>query len=107
MRAKKEGAGTTLTPNSDLATATATSGKSNQMPRVLAVFKKQPSTMLMVSVEVEVLRANICRYVAQWKKQHRIILTHYGICPISKHRAGFYSADLERYKAQNLSHETE
>lgn len=40
-----------------------------QMKRVFAAFKRKPSTMLMVSIETGILRANICRYVAKWQKQ--------------------------------------
>ena len=52
----------------------------------------RPKTMLEVSLETGIFRANICRYMARWKKGDRIILDRYGLCPISKHRAGFYQA---------------
>ena len=32
-----------------------------QMQRIFAAFYKQPKTMLMVSIESSILRANICR----------------------------------------------
>jgi len=51
-----------------------------------------PKTMLQVSVETGILRANHCRYLARWKKDGLVILDHFGLCPISKHRAGFYQA---------------
>ena len=53
--------------------------------------------MLSVSVETGILRANICRYVAEWKKEKKIKLVKFGICPISKHRAGFYTTNQERF----------
>jgi hypothetical protein len=55
-----------------------------QMKRVFAALYRQPKTMLMVSVETGILRANICRYVAKWRKQNSIKIVRKGICPISK-----------------------
>lgn len=61
-----------------------------QMKVVFAAFSKEPKTMLMVSVETGILRANICRYVAKWKRAYRIAVVKEDFCPLSKHRAGFY-----------------
>ena len=58
---------------------------------VLDEFARNPSTMLKVSIETGILRANICRYVAKWQRQNEIFLLMKGICPISKHLAGFYT----------------
>ena len=68
-----------------------------QMKRVFEAFKRKPSTMLMVSIEIGILRANICRYVAEWEKENRICIVRKGICPISKHRAGFYTTNPELF----------
>lgn len=70
-----------------------------QMKRVFAALYRQPKTMLMVSIETGVLRANICRYVAEWEKESRICIVRKGICPISKHRAGFYTTNPELFSA--------
>ena len=48
-----------------------------QMKRVFAALYKQPKTMLMVSIETGILRANICRYVAEWGKENRTNRTLY------------------------------
>jgi hypothetical protein len=55
-----------------------------QKKRVFAAFYKQPKTMLMVEVETGIMRSNITRYVAKWKKQDCIKIVRLGICPISK-----------------------
>lgn len=68
-----------------------------QMERVFAALYGQPKTMLMVSIETGILRANICRYVAEWEKENRICIVRKGICPISKHRAGFYTTNPELF----------
>ena len=70
-----------------------------QMQRVFTALYKQPKTMLMVSVETGILRANICRYVANWQKRNCIEVVKKGICPISKHRAGFYTTNPELFRA--------
>lgn len=72
-----------------------------QMKRVYLSFHKQPKTMLMVSIETGILRANICRYVAKWKKQNKVELVKFGICPITKHRAGFYYTGKEVRNGSN------
>ena len=68
-----------------------------QMQKVIAALYRQPKTMLMVSIETGILRANICRYVAEWEKENRICIVRKGICPISKHRAGFYTTNPELF----------
>jgi hypothetical protein len=70
-----------------------------QMERVFAALYRQPKTMLMVSIETGILRANICRYVAEWEKENRICIVRKGICPISKHRAGFYTTNPDLFTA--------
>ena len=70
-----------------------------QMKRVFAALYRQPKTMLMVSIEIGILRANICRYVAEWEKENRICIVRKGICPISKHRAGFYTTNPDLFKS--------
>lgn len=70
-----------------------------QMKRVFAAIYRQPKTMLMVSIETGILRANICRYVAEWEKENRICIVRKGICPISKHRAGFYTTNPDLFPA--------
>lgn len=68
-----------------------------QMKIVFAAFKQKPATMLMVSVETGILRANICRYVAAWQKQGSIQLLKHRLCKVSKHRAGYYTADTNLF----------
>lgn len=70
-----------------------------QMSKVFEAFLSQPKTMLMVSVETGVLRANICRYIAHWEKHNRIEAVKKGICPLTKHRAGFYTTNPELFNA--------
>ncbi len=68
-----------------------------QKKRAFAAFFRRPKTMLMVSVETGILRANLCRYIAEWQRQGHIAIITKGICPISKHRAGFYSTNPDMF----------
>ena len=68
-----------------------------QMKKVFEAFYSQPKTMLMVSIETGILRANICRYVAKWQKQGSIHLLKQGLCKVSKHRAGYYTTDTNLF----------
>ena len=68
-----------------------------QQIKVFEAFKRQHSTMLMVSIETGILRANICRYVSEWQKSKSIVLLSEGLCKISKYRAGYYTADTKLF----------
>ena len=78
-----------------------------QMQRVFLALYKAPKTMLMVSQETGILRANICRYIATWKRRNCIRIYKKGICPITKHGAGFYTTNPELFPAINNKHKTE
>lgn len=72
-----------------------------QRKRVYKSFSERPKTMLQVAQETNILRANLCRYIAKWKKQNSIELVKFGICPITKHRAGFYYTGKEVRNGSN------
>lgn len=58
--------------------------KEAQFRRVRASFMERPKTMMGVSIETGVERANITRYVAKMRRQMQIQIHHYGIDPITK-----------------------
>lgn len=61
-------------------------------------FNKGIYTMKTVSVKLDIDRANICRYISKRKKQNRIYLVHYGICPITKSGGvGFYTSNIDLF----------
>jgi hypothetical protein len=49
--------------------------------------------MLEVSFETGILRANVCRYIAEMEKKGQIRRIRIGYCPCTHFRAGFYSTD--------------
>ena len=72
-----------------------------QKQRTAAAFYSRPKTMLMVAVETGIMRASICRYVSQLRRNDSIYLIRKGICPISKCRAGFYTTNPDLMKGGN------
>ena len=67
--------------------------KEVQMERVFKAFKSKPKTMLMVESETGIMRSNITRYVAEWRKRNKIAEVKRATCPVSKHEAAFLSTD--------------
>lgn len=64
-----------------------------QLQTVRLCFSTRPKTMLEVSEETGIRRANVCRYVGKLRKRDQIAVVRYGLCPVSKYRAGFYTTD--------------
>ena len=71
-----------------------------QTQRVNKAFFEKPKTMLQVSFETGIDRANICRYVAQWKKNNKIEVVKIGVCPITQCKAQFLTSNPELYPKQ-------
>jgi len=67
---------------------------------VFAAFKKKPCTMLMASFETGIFRANICRFIAEWEKEGLIQIIRKDTCPISRHRAGYYTTDSSLFNKE-------
>ena len=65
-------------------------------------FKEKPKTMLTVSIELGVLRANICRYIATMEKKGLIQEIREGLCPYTHCMAGFYTTDESLFKNPNV-----
>lgn len=68
-----------------------------QMKRVFKAFQERPKTMLMVSIETGILRANICRYVAKWQRTGQIMKVRKGLCFVSNCSAGFYTTNSDLF----------
>lgn len=64
-----------------------------QMQKVFSAFYTQPKTINMVSLETGILSVNLSHYIFEWQKQNLIRIVKEDICPISKHRAYFYTTN--------------
>lgn len=60
-------------------------------------FKEYPKTMLDVSLETGILRANICRYVADMEDKGLIQLLYKAEDKNTKSVAGYYTTDKELF----------
>lgn len=65
----------------------------SQQQTVRLCFSTHPKTMLEASEETGIRRANVCRYVGKLRKRDQIAVVRYGLCPVSKYRAGLYTTD--------------
>ena len=72
----------------------------SQLQTVRLCCSTRPKTMLEVSAETGIRRANVCRYVGKLRMRGQIAVVRYGLCPISKYRAGFYTTDPELIRGQ-------
>lgn len=68
-----------------------------QRKTIIRAFSNKHLTMLQVAHMTGIERANICRRVAELRETDNIYLVRKGLCPITKHRAGFYTTDREQY----------
>ncbi len=72
-----------------------------QMEKVFASLYRQPKTMLMVSTETGIFRANICRYVSKWRKRNCVDIVKKDRCQISKHRASYLTTNRQLFPKSN------
>jgi hypothetical protein len=74
----------------------------SQYQTVYHSFKERPKTMLQVSIETGILRANICRYIADMEEKGHIQIIRKGYCPYTHFTAGFYSTDAALFTKSNV-----
>lgn len=73
------------------------SGLQAQYQIVYQSFKDHPKTMLDVSLETGILRANICRYVANMEDKGLIQLLYKTEDEHTKFTAGYYTTNKELF----------
>jgi hypothetical protein len=74
----------------------------NQYQIVYQSFLERPKTMLQVFIETGILRANICRYIADMEDKGLIQVIRKGYCPYTHFMAGFYSTDKALFNKSNV-----
>lgn len=78
------------------------SNKKTQQKLVYKAFYREPLTMLEVSNELNIFRANICRYVDEWEKQGLIMCVRKRKCTISGHPfVGEYTTNPKLFPEDN------
>jgi len=53
--------------------------------------QRNGATMLMAAKATGIERASVCRYIAVFERKNIVNFHGFHLCPISGHRAGFYS----------------
>ena len=71
----------------------------SQLKAVYNELKKKPQTMLEVSANTGILRANICRYIRTLKKRKQVAVTKVDKCRLSKHKAQYLTTDKTLFPA--------
>lgn len=96
---KKRGAATNHNPINDLNLKDCDKGNTKhvQYKQTFAEYFKQPQTMKMVAVAINIDRANVCRYNAKMRKGELIKIVKVGICPITRHRANYYTTNPQLF----------
>lgn len=75
----------------------------SQKKRVFKAFSMFPMTMKMAELVSGVDRANICRFIAEWRENGRVCKIKTSICPVTKYpKVGFYTNDLELIKGLGI-----
>lgn len=75
-----------------------------QLDVVFDSFKERPKTMKMVNMETDIMRENICRYVAILQEQGKIAVVKTGRCPITGYSGvNYYTTDPELFPARTTS----
>jgi hypothetical protein len=74
----------------------------DQFQTVYQSLLVQPKTMLQVSRETNIERANICWYVRDMREHDQVAVIKHGICPVSRHRAGFLTTDPNLFPLQSV-----
>lgn len=64
-------------------------------------FKERPKTMLDVSLETGILRANICRYVAEMEDKGLIQLLYKMEDEHTRFTAGYYTTDKDLFRKED------
>ena len=72
-----------------------------QYKTVYQSLREHPKTMLSVSIETGILRANICRYIAEMLDKGQAQVVRKGLCPYTRFLAGFYSTDPALFSQVN------
>ncbi|MDR3140797.1 MAG: hypothetical protein LBU37_03600 [Tannerellaceae bacterium] len=75
----------------------------SQYQRVYQSFKERPKTMLEVSIETGILRANICRYIADMENKGLIQRLYKAEDEHTKCTAGYYSTDETLFTKPDVS----
>ena len=73
----------------------------DQFSKVYKGFFEQPQSMKMLSVKLNIDRANICRYCGKLRENNKIDVAKKSICKITKRVVNFYTTNPEFFMQSN------
>jgi hypothetical protein len=73
----------------------------DQLNKVFEGFFKEPQSMKMLSVKLNIDRANLCWYCREFRKNNKIGIVKKGICAITKQRVNYYTTNPELFPKSN------
>jgi hypothetical protein len=69
-----------------------------QTKRTLEALKEEPATSMMLSVKLNIIRANLTRYLAKFERHGKVTVLKEAPCKITGHKAKWYSANPVHFK---------
>lgn len=73
----------------------------SQQQKVYESFLERPKTMKEVSIETDIDRSYICRYIAHLRNDNKIRFLQKRFCKITNYIAGEYTTNPELFPKQN------
>ncbi len=70
----------------------------SEKERIFIAFYKAPKTVQMVANETGISENTIYDYLVEWTISKTVQNLNTGICPISKHYAGYYTTNPDYFK---------
>jgi hypothetical protein len=58
-------------------------------------IKDQAKTMLMIFIDTGIVRANVCRRIAELQEENRVKLVYKTFCKATGRRAGYYISTVK------------
>lgn len=90
------------TPNNSLTTKHRKDKQiKDQFKKVFEGFFKEPQSMKMLAVKLNIDRANICWYCREFRKKNQIGIVKKSICLITKQRVNYYTTNPELFPKSN------
>ena len=89
------------TPNSSFTQQSKDNHFIAQFNKVYSGFYKQPQSMMMLSVKLDIDRSNICWYCRKFRKNDSIGIAKRSICTITKKVVNYYTTNPELYQTTN------
>lgn len=74
-----------------------------QTKRTLEALKEEPATSMMLSVKLNIIRANLTRYLRKFEKQGKVTVFKEDAYEITGHRAKYYSANPAHFEPETQS----